>query len=108
VDLSAEFPRTGRGLPGKAYWCVPILDASVPDEHALAALLNQIRTWPGGVFVHCASGHGRSALVGAAVLIARGLANGSRQAEERLRKARPGIHLNRNQRAFLRRFAEHS
>lgn len=106
VDLTAEFPKTARGFSGMTYRCMPVLDGSVPDEKSLAELVRQIVGRPEGVYVHCASGHGRSALVGAAVLMARGLARDPKQAEELLRKARPGIHLNRRQRALLQHFAE--
>ena len=104
VDLTAEFPaaRTIRALPG--YRCLPTLDASVPDAAALQALIGTIVNWrQGGVYIHCASGHGRSAMVTMAVLLAKGLAVDISDAEAKVRAARPQIGLRPCQRRFLER-----
>jgi protein-tyrosine phosphatase len=106
VDLTAEFPAPRRLAPGRTYLCVPTLDAHVPDEKAFRDLVGHIAAWPGNVYIHCALGHGRSATVAAAVLIARGLARDPRQAEELLRLARPGVRLMKPQRALLARLAQ--
>jgi protein-tyrosine phosphatase len=102
VDLTAELPRP-RSLPrGVAYACLPTLDAAAPDEPAFRGLLDRL-VRAEGVYVHCASGHGRSATLAAALLIARGLAASATAAEARLRAARPGVRLSRAQRSFLER-----
>jgi protein-tyrosine phosphatase len=104
VDLTAEFPRT-RGLPESVtYLCLPTLDAAAPDEAGLGRLLGRL-VGADGVYVHCASGHGRSATVAAALLIARGLAASVPAAEARLRAARPSVRLSGAQRALLERGA---
>jgi protein-tyrosine phosphatase len=106
VDLTAEFRAPRYMVPGRTYLCVPTLDASVPDEKTFRALIDRIVTWPGNVYIHCALGRGRSATVAAAVLMARGLAHDPWQAEELLRRARPGVRLLKSQRALLARLAQ--
>lgn len=81
VDLTAELPAHKTLTGSKRYVCLPALDATVPDQRAFLALVEQLADEPGGVFVHCAFGHGRSAMLAAALLIARGLAHDAESAE---------------------------
>lgn len=105
VDLTAEFPAP-RGIRSQeGYRCVPMLDAFVPAESTLTELVTDILATPGTVFVHCAQGHGRSAMVVAAVLLARGVCAEPSDAEEHVRRVRPGARLHPEQRAFLTRMA---
>lgn len=101
VDLTAEFPEARSARTGRTYLCLPTLDGSVPDEGALQALVRAISAWPGEVYVHCALGRGRSALVVAAVLLARGVAPHLDEATRVMTEARPGVRLNRVQQAYL-------
>jgi protein-tyrosine phosphatase len=103
VDLTAEFVAHPEALRGRTYLCLPTLDMSAPDEKAFQHLVSRVAGWQGIVYVHCAAGHGRSATVAAAVLIVRGLANSVEEAEELMRKVRPGIRLAPAQRSLLRR-----
>ena len=57
------------------------------------------------VLVHCAHGHGRSATLLAAILIATGTAGGGEEALAQLKAARPRVRLNRRQSAALRAWA---
>jgi protein-tyrosine phosphatase len=91
VDLTAEFPEPTGVRTGRTYVSVPILDAAAPGEDVLRAVIKQTASWPGIAYVHCASGHGRSAVLAAAVLVRRGLARDAADAESRLRRARPGM-----------------
>jgi protein-tyrosine phosphatase len=101
VDLTAEFPEPRGVCDGRTYLCLPTLDTLAPDERAFGELVRRVAGWPGTVYVHCASGHGRSATVAAAVLIARGLAGDVNEAEAMLRRARPGVRLKKAQRELL-------
>ena len=103
VDLTAEFSETQDAIAGKSYLALPILDASVPKEKEFRALLDALVGWQGNIYLHCAVGRGRSAMVAAALLVARELADNPRVAEDMLRKARPGVKLNKAQRDFLTR-----
>jgi protein-tyrosine phosphatase len=106
VDLTAEFwPAYGVRV-GRDYLTLPTLDADWPDEARLRACVARVAAHAGPVYVHCALGHGRSALLVAAVLLARGLAADDREAVRTLRAVRPGVYLTGRQRWLLRRLAE--
>lgn len=105
VDLTSEFAIPNAVREGRAYHCLPALDASVPDYDRFARLARALRDEPGPIYVHCAAGHGRSASFAAALLIARGLARDVGEAEASLRSSRPLVHLHRGQRAMVARFA---
>jgi protein-tyrosine phosphatase len=108
VDLTAEFAAP-RGIHvGRDYYCLPTLDTAAPDEAALRAAVEKVVAWPGTVYVHCAQGHGRSALLAAAVLVRRDLAADALEAEEMLRRVRPGVRLTRAQRRVLDRLLDKS
>jgi protein-tyrosine phosphatase len=103
VDLTAEF-FVARGVrAGRDYLALPTLDGTAPDEARARAVLAQLAEHPGPVYIHCAAGYGRSALLAAAVLLWRGLAADDRDAEARLRQVRPGVRLLPAQRQLLRR-----
>jgi protein-tyrosine phosphatase len=104
VDLTVEFPRVDAGGPGCEYLALPCLDATAPDWTPFREAVRRIASHAGTVYVHCALGHGRSATVVAAVLIARGLAANPVEAEARVRAMRAGIGLTAEQRALLQRF----
>jgi len=101
VDLTCELwePRRARRLPG--YLCVPTLDYGLPPLQTLSSLVGRIAAADGVVLIHCAEGHGRSAAVAAAVLVARGLAPDLPAAERQLALARPRVRINADQRRGL-------
>ena len=101
VDLTAEFLEPRGAVAGRSYLCLPTLDALAPPVAPLRELVKQVAAWPGTAYVHCAAGHGRSGLVAAAVLLARGLAAGPKEAQRLVRRARRGVSLNRSQRRLL-------
>lgn len=105
VDLTSEF-REPRGIrTGRAYRCLPTLDADAPPDSEFRELVEEIAAHPGRVYVHCAQGHGRTGLVVAAVLLARGHAETPADAVEAVRAVRRGVRLKPRQLAALRRFA---
>ncbi|APR83674.1 Ser/Thr and Tyr protein phosphatase (dual specificity) [Minicystis rosea] len=101
VDLTAELPAARGVRLREDYVGVPVLDGTAPAVEALRALLERLGDRR-GIFLHCASGHGRSATVAAALLIARGVAADVEQAEAHLQRARPGIRLRAEQRQRVR------
>lgn len=102
VDVTAEFSPARGVVGGREYLTVPTLDGTPSREAEVRAVLARLAEQDGTVFIHCAAGHGRSALVAAGVLLARGLASDAKQAEEMLRAVRPGVRLNREQRRLLK------
>jgi protein-tyrosine phosphatase len=105
VDLTVEFAEPRGVRAGRSYVCLPILDALVPAERPLRELVERIAAWPGTVYIHCALGHGRSALVAAAVLLKRQLAADAQRAEALIRQVRPTVRLTPSQRRLLERIA---
>ena len=95
LDLTAEFPEVSflRKMP--AYLCIPLLDRTAPSQPELKVAINFIRDRlaHGPVYVHCALGHGRSATVVLAYLLASGKFADQNDALKHLREKRPGIKL---------------
>jgi protein-tyrosine phosphatase len=72
VDLTAEFHESGAVRAGRNYICLPTLDATAPSDDGLAIVVEGVVESRAPTLIHCASGYGRSALVVACVLLARG------------------------------------
>ena len=106
VDLTCEFQerkdvRVRDG--GGGFLCLPTLEYHVPDVDAFRELVRQVARTEGGVYIHCAQGYGRSAMLAAAVLIERGLAADLDEAERILKRSRPRVRLGPRQRELVRR-----
>jgi protein-tyrosine phosphatase len=100
VDMTAEFPRPDYRSELQ-YRTLPTLDAFVPATEAFVGLAREVAKHSGGVVVHCANGHGRSAALVAAVLLLRGVAKDVAASEEIIVAARPGCAWHPAQRALL-------
>ena len=98
VDVTAELRVRDQKLGGREYLSLPALDSSAPDTGALCALLVRLQRDPRGIYVHCAFGHGRSAAVAAALLLARGVVHNLDDAEAMMKRVRPRVRLNGIQR----------
>ena len=107
LDLAAEFAEVASLRAVAAYASFPVLDATAPSLADLAAAVSWLRvqTQRGPTFVHCALGHGRSATVVAAYLLATDPAATPDSALEAIRAVRPGVALNAPQRARLAEYA---
>jgi hypothetical protein len=105
LDLAAELPEAGP-LRAANYHSIPVLDAAAMPHEQLRYAVEWVKRYAavGPVYVHCALGHGRSALVVAAYLIAVGSAPEPKAALKHLRALRPGVRLNRSQRKALEAF----
>lgn len=101
IDLTAEFPVDRRQLGDRAYLCLPTLDGHVPSPDELRRLVEQAHALGGVLYVHCAYGHGRSALVAGALLRRRGEVATAAEALARLKAARPRVKLSASQRHAL-------
>ena len=101
LDLTCEFPEFKAVRRTWDYRCFPILDGCVPKSSDLVALIGRLDDVPGTLYVHCAEGHGRTGLVAAAILLARGLATEPDEAIRMVRARRPGVKLKKRQREMV-------
>ena len=85
------------------YVCLPALDGLAPGAVEGEEFLGKIEACGVPVYVHCALGHGRLALVAAAVLLRRGVVDDVRAAETHLRERQPGVRLKGAPRRLLAR-----
>lgn len=100
VDLVAEFPSSGfERLWNGTYVSFPILEASVRSCDDLKQCIDSLPE--GGLYIHCAQGHGRTGFFASALLMRRGIVGTLPQAEAMLAKSRPGVELRCAQRRFL-------
>lgn len=102
VDLTAEFEDPKEIRQSTNYVSVPILDAGVPRPDALHSAISRLS--PGITFVHCAQGHGRTALFTLALLAKRGRIQSFDEGMALIKQARPGIGFNRMQDQFIRSY----
>lgn len=105
VDLTAEFPRPPGIRAGCEYLCLPTLDGFIPSEDQGRRLVDKLAAHPGPLYIHCAQGHGRSAVIAGALLVRKGLAVDGVDAERRMKAARPGVSLSASQRTLLQKLA---
>jgi hypothetical protein len=106
LDLTCEFPEFDGVRRVKHYRCFPILDGHVPKLSELVGLTGRINEIEGTLYIHCAEGYGRTGLVSATILLARGLAADPHEALRIVQARRPGVALNGRQRRMLAEAAE--
>lgn len=97
VDLTAEFPRSFRSYGVKHYFCVPALDVCMAPAKDLLEVAQQVVKIPGNKYIHCANGHGRSALFIALCLILRNDVQDLIEAYGLLKRGRPTVNWKENQ-----------
>lgn len=99
VDLTAEFAEPAAVRQAVNYIALPILDAEAPAAAELEAALARLQ--PGPTYVHCAQGHGRTALFAIAWLAYQGQVKTVADGLALLVRARPGMRLSGTQARFL-------
>lgn len=106
LDLTCEF-NEALFLRALNYRSIPVLDMGAPTLQQLreGADFIQHNAKDGVVYVHCALGHGRSALFIAAYLIETGLAQDAQEAVELVSQKRANVKVSRDQLALLQQFA---
>jgi len=104
VDLCAEFADPPQARNRTNYIFLPAMDAGFPDPADLNRAIDRLR--PGTTLVHCAQGHGRTALFALALLARRGQIQSIDQGMALIGKARPGAALNRHQDRWARQVIE--
>lgn len=106
LDVTCELPLQ---VQPPAYLSLPVWDTHCPSHNQLDAgvIWAESQVAAGRtVLVHCAHGHGRSAAMLAAILIARGTVRTPEEAEALMRKHRPRVRLNTRQRRGVEVWAE--
>lgn len=113
--VTVVFDLTSELLTSRAYSSAPftreahaLLDRTFPSDADLDALVDRVLAHlraGRGVFIHCAFGRGRSALLACAVVIASGHASSSEASIAKVKSARPSVSIRRDGVEVLRRFA---
>eukprot|EP00882_Tetradesmus_deserticola_P019709 GHRQ01021239.1.p1 GENE.GHRQ01021239.1~~GHRQ01021239.1.p1 ORF type:complete len:277 (+),score=60.15 GHRQ01021239.1:556-1386(+) len=100
LDVTCELPRTHHNR----YLNLPCWDTQAPNaaqiQHGVEWTIQELGEGR-SCYVHCAHGHGRSATVLAAVLMATGKAKTAEEAVAVMRAVRPRVRLNKQQAAAL-------
>ncbi len=106
VDLTCEFsePRTIRSA--RRYIAFPMLDAATLPSRSLVEFVRCLAKEDGRMFIHCAQGHGRTGLITALLLIAKGDVQDADAALLKVQASRPLAGLNSVQVTALRAAAE--
>jgi predicted protein tyrosine phosphatase len=106
LDLTCEFSEIHCLRTTSAYLCIPLLDRTAPSPAELEAAIRFIReqSQGGSVYVHCALGHGRSATVMLAYLLATRKFTNVEEALAHVQSKRPRVRLNRSQLRALQQF----
>lgn len=107
LDLAAEFPEATPLRGVTEYRSLPVLDATAPSLEELSSAVTWLvgRVAEGPVYVHCALGHGRSATLVVALLMATGRAGTVEEGLALVRLKRPGVHLVPSQLGVLVRYS---
>lgn len=91
IDMTAEFEQVAFLRIGDGYACFPVLDGTSPsrEQFVQAIRLGVELAERGPLYVHCASGHGRSVAVLAGIMVASGRADCILNALLLIRSKRP-------------------
>lgn len=96
IDCTCEFPRKEE-FKGHSYLCLPTWDTRAPQPGEIESAVKwacRKRAQNRPVFIHCAYGHGRSVAVMSALLVALGVVEEWKKAEQFIRERRPCISMN--------------
>lgn len=105
VDMTCEFVERREVVDGRRYRCLPTPDGHVPRLGALARAVEEAAMSTGPLYVHCAMGHGRSAMFVAA-LLRRGVASTVDEAVSMVRSKRAAVRVNAVQWRLLEEYRE--
>ncbi|NOK00490.1 hypothetical protein HNV27_02570 [Myxococcus xanthus] len=105
LDLTSEFVEPEGIRRAGRYVALPILDASILPVARVTPVLRELAVGPGALYIHCAQGHGRTGMIAAALLIARGDALDASTALSMVQRARPAVRLSATQSGALAELA---
>lgn len=101
VDLTSEFTESTALRSAPHYVLIDMLDGGTLSPKKLAEFARGLTSLPRPIYIHCAQGHGRTALVAALLLIALGEAPDPDEGLQQIKQIRPGTGLNTEQRRVL-------
>ncbi len=102
VDLTAEFIEPKSIVENMNYIALPILDAGIPSIEELNLALNKVTEQT--TYIHCAQGHGRTAIFTIILLVTTGKTQNFEDAFSLIKKIRPAINLNSTQKKFVQEY----
>lgn len=94
VDSTCEFSEPTTIRSARRYIAFPMLDAAALSSRSLAEFVCGLAVEEGRMFIHCAQGHGRTGLITALLLIAKGDEQNADDALLTLQALRPLVGLN--------------
>ena len=101
VDLTSEFHEIREVRTNYEYHWFPVLDQYAPTPEELATLVRKLSAVKEPMLVHCAVGHGRSAMIVAAILMDRDPLLTLDDAISMVRAQRPAIFITKDQREAI-------
>jgi protein-tyrosine phosphatase len=105
IDLEAERNEDVHVVPGDIALWLPTRDHAAPHLDQLrvgVAAIHHLVAMKRKIYVHCKNGHGRAPTLVAAYLMSRGMTVDTAIAT--IKRSRPSIHLEANQRQALEKF----
>lgn len=106
VDLTCEYAECVKQRNHPGYLCLPIVDGAAPPPIVLQQYIRQLQQLEGRIYLHCAEGHGRTATVAAALLVARGIAKDVDEALAKISSVRAKAKVYAGQLRVLRLLAD--
>ncbi len=105
IDLTCEFAEPRHIRTTSRYVNFPILDGVGPSFLALDIFLDGLQQEKYPIYIHCASGRGRTGLVAASLLLKLGKAKNADSAIREVKSKRPLVQLGRQQAYIVDQFA---
>ncbi|KAF3321788.1 Dual specificity phosphatase [Carex littledalei] len=108
IDCTCDLPHSGLVGP-EDYICIGAFDTRAPLPWQIEFAVRWAcakRDTGRKIYIHCAFGHGRSACVMCALLVALGIAENWKEAEKIICKRRPRIKMNRLHRSTLEEWSK--
>ncbi len=99
VDLTCEF--TPQSALRNRYLSLPILDHAIPQLAEFDRFIQSLAQFSGTLYVHCAAGRSRSAMVVAALLLLKGVCETPQAAIAYVHQRRSCVRLTKAQATFL-------
>ncbi|MDX1959640.1 MAG: dual specificity protein phosphatase family protein [Leptospiraceae bacterium] len=106
VDLTAELNEDYDIVRNKNYILFPILDGSIPDINDFYLLIKKITNLQNNIYIHCAEGHGRTAIVAIVLYLLKNKELSINDGISFVKSKREKISLNETQKEFLNSFID--